>query len=185
MLYGYVIFPVRDNILYGNYIQDYGYRAMMTKVRYAMYHVIIALWIGGMVLFTFIVAPAIFRHFGRDTAGSIMGKLFAGYFMYNLVLSVVALILLIAIGSSLTKRAFRLSLILVISAVIINSVVTFKLHPEIRKVKQRIPSFEMTERDSPLRKEFGRLHAVSATLNLILLAEGVALLVLSSVLKKQ
>ncbi|NTW65040.1 MAG: DUF4149 domain-containing protein, partial [Nitrospirae bacterium] len=41
-----------------------------------------ALWTGGMALFTFIVTPAIFRSYGRDQAGEIVGRLFPGYFLY-------------------------------------------------------------------------------------------------------
>lgn len=37
--------------------------------------------------------------------------------------------------------------------------------------------------DSPLRKEFARLHAMSAALNLIVLADGVALLLIGTGLR--
>jgi hypothetical protein len=157
----------------------------MNNIWYSCYNLIISLWIGGISLFTFIITPVVFKYFERDMAGNIVGRLFPGYFMYNMALSVLALILLITLRSSFTKWGFQLSLILVIAAVIINSFVAFKLHPEIRKVKEQIPSFESTDRASVLRRRFGKLHAVSATLNLLLLADGVTLLVLSSVLKKE
>ena len=157
----------------------------MRNIWYSCYNLIISLWIGGISLFTFIITPAVFKYFERDMAGNIVGKLFPGYFMYNVVLSVLALILLITIRSSFTKWGFKLSLILVISAVIINIFVAFKLHPEIKKVKQGIHSFESTDKNSLLRKKFGKLHAVSASLNLLLLADGVTLLLISSFLKKE
>jgi uncharacterized membrane protein len=157
----------------------------MRNLWYSGYHLIISLWIGGIALFTFIITPAVFKYFERNMAGDIVGKLFPGYFMYNLVLSVLALILLITIRSSFTRWGFKLSLVLVISAVIINTFVALTLHPEMRKVKQHIHSFERTDKDSVLRKKFGKLHAVSALLNLLLLADGVTLLSLSRVLKKE
>lgn len=157
----------------------------MRTVWYTCYNLVISLWIGGISLFTFIVTPAVFKYFERDMAADIVGKLFPGYFMYNLVLSILALILLMAVRQSFTKQGFKLSMILVITAVIINIFVAFKMHPGIIKVKQEIPSFETADKDSPLRQKFGKLHAVSASLNLLLLADGVTLLVLGGVLKKQ
>jgi hypothetical protein len=157
----------------------------MTNIWHSFYNLIIALWVGGISLFTFIVTPVIFRSFERDMAGNIVGKLFSGYFMYNLALSLLALILLITLRSSFTKWGFQLSMILVIAAVIINAFVIFKLHPEIKRIKEQVHSFETEDRNSEMRRKFGKLHALSATLNLLLLADGVTLLVLSSVLKQE
>ena len=50
----------------------------MTFAFASFYTLTLALWTGGMVLFTFIVTPAIFRSFGRDQAGEIVGYLFPG-----------------------------------------------------------------------------------------------------------
>lgn len=156
----------------------------MSNIWNFCYNLILSLWIGSIFVFTFLLTPAVFRSFERDMAGRIVGTMFAGYFTYNLALSVLALILLVIIRSFLTGPGFKLSLILVICAVIINLFVAFKLHPDIRKVKQEIHSFEGPAGDSPLRKKFGKLHAVSASLNLLLLADGITLLFLS-VMKKQ
>lgn len=157
----------------------------MKNIVYFSYNLVLSLWAGGISLFTFIVTPVFFREFERGMAGKIVGKLFPGYFMYNLILSVLALILLIIISGLFTKAIFKLSMVLVVMAVIINLFVAFRLHPEIRKVKQEIHSFDTQSADSLLRKKFGKLHAVSASLNLLLLADGITLLFLSSVLKKQ
>ena len=156
----------------------------MSAMVQCLYNLVLALWVGGISLFTFIVTPVIFRSFGRDVAGEVVGKLFPGYFLHTLLLSILALILFLASRPSLRKSAHTWSLLLIALAIIINMFVSFKLHPEIKKIKQEIPSFEAAQ-ESPLRKRFGQLHGVSATLNLILLADGVALLVISTVLKKQ
>ena len=108
----------------------------MNNIWHFSYNLILSLWIGGISIFTFIVTPVIFRDFERDMAGKIVGKLFPGYFMYNLLLSVLALILLIVIRSIFTKFGFSLSVALVVFAVIINLLVAFKLHPDIREIKQ-------------------------------------------------
>ncbi|MBI4848831.1 MAG: DUF4149 domain-containing protein [Nitrospirae bacterium] len=150
------------------------------------YNLALALWIGGISIFTFIITPVIFRSFDRDMAGKIVGKLFPGYFMYNMALSVLALILMMITRHLFARSGFKLSLVLIVCAIVINLFIVFKLHPDVVKVKQEIHSFEAPAADdSPLRKEFRKLHAVSASLNLLLLADGVALAFVSTLLKKQ
>ena len=152
----------------------------MRPAVYSIYNIVLALWVGGMSIYTFVVTPAIFRSFGRDEAARVVDALFPGYFAYNLVLSVLALVLAFWVLPDRARLACRLSLALAAAAIIINCYVTFKLHPEIRAVKRQITSFEATPKDSPLRKEFTRLHAISAVLNLLLLVDGVTLLVISN-----
>ena len=150
----------------------------------SLYTLVLALWTGGMALFTFVVTPAIFRSFGRDQAGEIVGKLFPGFFLFCLAVSSAALVLFFLLGAEQTSRPYRASLILLILAIIINAYVLFALHPRTVEVKQQIASFERFAPDSPARKEFRKLHAVSAGLNLLLLLDGTALLVMSPLLKR-
>jgi uncharacterized membrane protein len=155
----------------------------MSAVIHCLYTLVLALWVGGISLFTFIVTPAIFRSFGRDMAGEVVGKLFPGYFSYTLLLSLLALILFLALRPSLGRPAYTWSMLLIALAIMINIFVSFRLHPEIKRIKQEVLSFAAAQ-DSPLRKKFRQLHGVSATLNLILLADGVALLVVSTLSRK-
>src|SRR5512139_1544045 len=156
----------------------------MAKLSCYLYTLVLALWIGGMALFTFVVTPVIFRSFTRDLAGEVVGKLFPGYFSFNLILSITALVLLFASGPWLSRTARTWSLLLVALAIVVNVSVTFILHPAIVKVKQEVLSFEKVSPDSPLRKRFRELHGVSAALNLMLLADGVALLFVSTCLRR-
>jgi uncharacterized membrane protein len=145
----------------------------------SLYNIVLALWTGGMALFTFIVTPAIFRSFGRDQAGEIVGKLFPGYFLYLLALSALALVLFFLLGADQASRSFRASLFLLVVAVIINAYVLFLLHPKAVQIKQQVVTFEKAAPDSPARREFRKLHGISAVLNLALLADGIALLAMS------
>jgi len=151
----------------------------MRFVLASFYTLSLALWTGGMALFTFIVTPAIFRSYNRDMAGEIVGKLFPGYFLFCLAVSAAALLLVFLLGADQTSRSFRVSLFLLAAAVIINATVLFSLHPKAVQVKQQVASFEKTAPDSPARREFRKLHGISAALNILLLADGVALLALS------
>ncbi len=150
---------------------------------FSLYTLILSLWIGGIAIFTFIVTPAIFRSFDRDLAGSIVGKLFPGYFLYLLVLSALAFIVFFVVAGDQSKPAARLSFFLLVIALAINAYVTFKLHPDTVRVKQQIASFERGS-DTPARKQFARLHALSASLNLLLFIDGIALLVIGPAMRK-
>ncbi|MEK6745304.1 MAG: DUF4149 domain-containing protein [Nitrospirota bacterium] len=156
----------------------------MTFAFASLYTMSLALWTGGMALFTFVVTPAIFRSFGRDQAGEIVGKLFPGFFLFCLAVSSTALVLFFLLDAEQTTRPYRASLSLLVLAVIINTYVLFSLHPRTVEVKQLVTSFERSALDSPERKEFRKLHAVSAVLNLVLLLDGTALLVMSPLLKR-
>ena len=157
----------------------------MKNIRHVCYNLFLSLWVGGIAIFTFLTTPAIFGSFERDMAGKIVGQLFPGYFAYLLVLSVLALIIILLLRSQFRRSGFKFSMILVVFALVLNLFVAFWLHPEIRKVKQEIHSFETIADDSALRKLFGRFHAVSASLNLLVLADGVALLVIGAGLKRE
>jgi hypothetical protein len=62
---------------------------------------------------------------------------------------------------------------------------TFKLYPDIISVKQQIKTFETQTDESPARNQFRKLHAISAILNILLLIDGSALIILNNTSKKQ
>jgi uncharacterized membrane protein len=150
----------------------------------SLYNVVLALWVGGMSIFTFLVAPAIFKSYGKDMASDIVGHIFPRYFLYDLILAAVALALFFLITVERKAFASRLSLVLLAAALIVNLFIVFKLYPEAVKAKQEVTSFERESPESPARKKFTRLHALSATLNLFLLLDGIALLIAVPTKKK-
>ncbi len=144
----------------------------------------LALWVGGIFIYTFLVTPLIFKSFGRDVASSIVDKLFPFYFPY--VLAVVILAFGFYLMSGLKKSAgHKLTLVLLIIGILIGLFVNIGLYPKIREAKQEIASFEKSPADSPARKRFSLLHGISMTLNLVLLADGIALIVVGSFRKKE
>ncbi len=149
----------------------------MKNISFLLYNLVLSLWVGGIFIFTFIVTPAIFKSFGRDMAGVIVGKLFPGYFLYNLILSVLALILFLFYADIQSRAGYKLIPMLIAAAIAVNVYIKFNLYPDIVRVKQEIVSFETTPAEHPLRKKFTTLHGVSAALNLILLADGVIIFV--------
>jgi hypothetical protein len=155
----------------------------MKSTWFSLYNVVLALWVGGIAIFTFLVTPVIFKSFGRDMASEIVGHIFPGYFLYDLILAAVALALFILIA--VERKAFRsrLSLVLLMAALIVNVFIVFKLYPEVLQAKREVTSFEREAPDSPARKKFTRLHALSASLNLFLLVDGIALLITAQTTK--
>jgi hypothetical protein len=140
----------------------------------ALCRLAVALWVGGVALFTFVLTPTIFRSESRDVAGRIVGYLFPGYFRWGLVCGTVALVaLLIVRGKHWVPAAILL--VLMLSATVFQS---FYLEPKAAALKQQIPSFETTPKDHPLRREFSRIHGISAVCNLSVCAGGVVLVLL-------
>ena len=134
----------------------------------------IAFWVGGVAIFTFVLTPIIFKSNSRDTAGQIVGTLFPGYFRWGLVCGSIALATLLVVrGKRFVPAAALLVLMLAIT-----SFQAFWVEPRAAALKREIPSFETTPKEHPLRREFSRLHAVSAACNLSVFAGGVALVIL-------
>lgn len=139
----------------------------------------LALWVGGIFIYTFLVTPLIFGSFGRDTASAIVDKLFPFYFPYILVVVILAFGFFLISGPK-KNATHKLTLVLLIIGILIGLFVNFGLYPEIKKTKQEIASFEKSPADLPARKRFRALHGISMTLNLLLLADGIALIVVGS-----
>ncbi|HYA86698.1 MAG TPA: DUF4149 domain-containing protein [Nitrospirota bacterium] len=143
---------------------------------FSLYKVVLALWVGGMSIFTFLIAPVIFKSYGKDMASDIVGHIFPRYFLYDLILAAAALALFFLLSIERKAFASRLSLVLLAAALIVNVFIVFKLYPDAVQAKQEVTSFERESPDSPARRKFTRLHALSASLNLFLLVDGIMLL---------
>ena len=144
------------------------------KLVQSLYQLAIALWAGGNAIFTLLLTPILFKTESRDTAGRIVGNLFPGYFKWGLACGIVALVCRLA-GSGFSSR---LPVVILVLMLAVTSFQAIYVEPKAAELKRQIGSFETTTKDNPLRREFSRLHAVSAVCNLAVLAGGVALVVL-------
>ncbi len=156
----------------------------MKNTGFFLYLLLLGIWTGGIFMFTFIVTPIIFKAFDRDLAGSIVGGLFPGYFFFSLATVALAAATLFFAWSDRSALAFKVSAVLVMLALAIALYTHFSLHPRMQSIKQEIPSFEKTSPGHPLRLKFRKLHVESAVLNLILFADGVALVALAAFSRK-
>ena len=121
-----------------------------------------------------LLTPILFRTESRDTAARIVGNLFPAYFKWGLACGVLALLSRLIGRTGVTK--FTAGVLVVM--LLLTSFQAFYVEPRAAELKKQIGSFETTTKDHPLRKEFSRLHAISAVCNLTVLAGGIVLVVL-------
>lgn len=140
-----------------------------------LYRLAIACWVGGASLFTFVLAPTLFKSYNRDMAGGIVGALFPGYFTWGLVCGVIALV---AIFMASAVKHKRIAVVIILVMLAVTSVQTFVIEPKAAALKKAIPSFEATPQDDPLRVQFRKLHGVSAAGNLAVIGGGIVLIAL-------
>ena len=139
-----------------------------------IYHLAVSLWLGGAALFTFVLTPMLFRNESRDTAARIVGLFFPGYFRWGVACGVVALLCRIVLaGKGQLASAVIIAVMLTLSCV-----QAFYIEPRAAEIKRQIVSFETTSKDDPLRRQFSKLHGVSAACNLSVIVGGVVLVVL-------
>lgn len=139
-----------------------------------LYTLAIACWVGGAALFTFILTPAIFRDFDRDTAGAVVGILFPGYFRWGLACGVIALVCLLL--SQRPRKALAATILTVM--LVITALQAFVIEPKAAAIKKEIPSLTTTAMDHPLRQQFRTLHTISAAGNLSVIGGGIVLIFL-------
>jgi hypothetical protein len=144
------------------------------KIAEFIYRLAVAFWVGGNALFTFVLTPLLFKTESRDTAARIVGTFFPGYFRWGMACGVIALVVrLLSRGRGIDLVACVLMAMLAVTAV-----QAFYVEPRAAKLKQEIGSFETTSKEHPLRREFSKLHAVSAVCNIVVLGSGVVLVML-------
>lgn len=143
----------------------------------AVYRVALALWVGGIAMYSFVVTPVIFRTQGRDVAARVVGAVFPLYFRVLLAAALVAFLARVASGGAFAGLRASLLSGLVLAGAAVAGYQAFRLTPAMERVKASVPSFEAAAPDDPARRAFARLHGASMALNLFLLADGAVLLV--------
>ena len=139
-----------------------------------LYRLAVSLWAGGNAIFTLMLTPILFKTESRDIAARIVGNLFPSYFKWGLACGLVALVCRLS-GRGMDAKT---PLVILVLMIVLVSFQAFYVEPHAAELKRQIGSFETTSKDDPLRKEFGKLHGVSAVCNLTVLVGGVVLVLL-------
>ena len=111
---------------------------------------ILAISLGMMIFFSFVLAPMIFKILDAENAGKFVRKIFPYYYFVNLIFLSIAVILFIIISS--LGLSFYITLSLAISFVFVQ----FILMPIINKFK-----------DNNEEKKFKYAHGTSVLINFI------------------
>jgi len=139
-----------------------------------LYRLAISLWAGGNAIFTLLLTPILFKTEGRDIAARIVGNLFPAYFKWGLACGAIGLLCRLFGRPGISK----VPAVILVIMLVVTSFQALYVEPKAAELKRQIGSFETTPKDHPLRKEFARLHGVSAVCNLVVMAGGVVLVVL-------
>ena len=111
---------------------------------------LIAISLGTMLFFSFVIAPVIFKVLDANNAGKFVRKIFPHYYLINLVILSVAVLLLLYISS--VNLDFYITLIITI----LFAFSLFILMPSINKFK-----------DNKEERKFKYSHALSVIINFI------------------
>ena len=116
----------------------------------SLFQNIIAITLGMMIFFSFVLAPMIFKILDPDNAGKFVRKIFPYYYFVNLIFLSIAAILFFLV-SSLNKDLYTI-LLLVMSFIFAQ----FILMPLINKLK-----------DNNQEKKFKYAHGLSVLINFL------------------
>lgn len=142
----------------------------------AIYRLALALWVGGMSVFSFAVTPVIFRTQTRDAAGKIVAALFPVYFRFCLAVTAVALVARAASGRAFSGARQLAGTFLVVFCLAVVSYHAYGVAPRMEAIRESVVSLEQTSKEDPARQEFLRLHGISMILNLVVIVCGAVLI---------
>jgi hypothetical protein len=117
-----------------------------------------AILFGGMVLFSFGVAPFVFRSFPAEEAGRVIRLAFPWYYLFVIAVAALATILLLAAGDARSAVAMAV-------AAVIGVFARQLLMPQINAARER-----RATGDTAAARRFGQLHGLSVLLNFVQLA---------------
>ena len=145
----------------------------------SMYSLVLALWVGGMSIYSFLVTPIIFKSYSRAMAGEIVGHLFAWYFKYNLTLISLALVLFFFVRPSI-RWVFYASATVLVTAFVLSIMTVTIIHPKAKKIKEEVHSLDSETESKEARRAFAKVHGISMLINIIIICAGVAMVVLTT-----
>lgn len=139
----------------------------------------LSIWVGAMVFFSLLAAPAIFKTLPRETAGDVIGEIFPKYWLLGYAACITALLTLVIMSAleSTIPTARMTILALMTGAVFYNGL---SAAAKARGIKAEIRAAQRQEEKDGLRGRFKKLHAISAALNMLSLALGVILIFLTA-----
>lgn len=134
----------------------------------------LSLWLGSDVFLSFVVAPTAFRILGsRDQAGAMVGYSLNAMHIGGIICGCV-----IVLARLLRTKTFACltapAALFVVLMIVLTSISQFTVSAKMAAVRMQMGSIQATSPDSPLLAQFGRLHAISVSLESGVLLAGIA-----------
>lgn len=138
----------------------------------------LSLWLGSDVFLSFVVAPGAFRILGsRDQAGAMVGyslnAMHIGGIVCGCIILLARLLRTKTFVSLITPAALCVVLMIALTAIS-----QFTVSAKMATLRLQMGSIQATSADSPLLAQFGRLHAISVSLESGVLLAGLTALYL-------
>ena len=151
---------------------------MTTVVRFLQFFTL-GIWIGAIIYFGAIVAPAAFSVLSADQAGVLVGLTLGRLHLMGIVVGVIYL-LVTAIWARSAAALLRPAPLLVIVMVVLTFISQFWVSGTMEALRGQMGSVSATPATNNLRASFDRLHGISVNLELAVLIAGVLALVFTS-----
>jgi len=139
----------------------------------------LTLWVGSMVFFSFIAAPAIFKALPRETAGDVVAKIFPKYYQLGCICSVLTLGTLALLPSA--GGAWHMAQMTCLGLMTLVTFYSgFVIGPKVRRFKAEVRASKEEPDHEKKSKQFSRLHGISMALNMLVLLLGLTYIALTS-----
>ncbi len=154
----------------------------MTQAIKWLYLLTLAMWIGSIMFFSFVIAPTVFKVLKPDDAARLQRAMFPKYYLVGILCAGVGLV---CVGLLLAERAFGkwpgvLSLLLLAAMGATDFWLRQTVVPHMAEIReQRAEALSAgKEPDSAVEEEWKALHRLSVQLNGAVLLAGLALVFL-------
>lgn len=152
---------------------------MTTLLRFLQFFTL-GVWIGSILYFGAIVAPAAFTAVSNvDQVGAFVGLALGRLHLMGIVAGVIYLIAAMVLGRS-PAALLRPAPLLVLAMVVLTFVSQFWVIANMDVLRAQMGSVAATSASNPLRASFDRLHTLSVRIESGVLFAGIAALVLIS-----
>ena len=151
---------------------------MTTIVRFLQF-LTLGAWIGAVLYFGAIVAPAAFSVLAPDQAGALVGLTLGRLHLVGIVAGVIYL-LVTALGARSAAALVRPAPLLVLAMVVLTFTSQYWVSGTMDALRAQMGSVSATPATNQLRASFDRLHRISVNLELAVLVAGLLALIFTS-----
>jgi uncharacterized membrane protein len=148
---------------------------MSALLRYVLLLTLV-LWIGGIVFFSFIASPSVFKVLPREQAGQVVGDIFPKYHLLGYASCIIALVCLFGLRQLGVGQSIRTAMILLVLMGGIQVTMGTIIGPQVIEARDAAKTTPAGPEMERLEKKFRGLHGVSMIFNLVLLILGLILL---------